>query len=86
MRVRPVAFLEPFLHILACTVRFVGEVHRYIDISISYPVSHIGKKVPRSHVLGGSDTKAFIKSIIIERSSKSSKAKRKGIKWMGLKR
>lgn len=38
------------------------------------------KKVPKRDVLGGSDSKTSIRSIVIERSSKGSKPKRKGIK------
>ena len=75
-------FLKHFLHVLACTIRFVGDVHNCIKTS-PLPKQHstLGKKqIPGSHVSGGSDTKTFIKSIITEISSESSKAKRKRIK------
>lgn len=74
--------LKCFLRVLACTIRFVGEVYSCIKISL-LPKQHstLGKKqIPGSHVSGGSDTKTFIKSNIIEISSESSKAKRKIIK------
>lgn len=75
-------FLKCFLHVLAYTVKFVGEVHNCIKTS-PLPKQHsiLGKKqIPGSHVSGGSDTKTFFKSIIIEISSESSKAERKRIK------
>ena len=76
------SFLKCFLHVLACTIRFVGEVYNCIKTSpLAKQHSTLGKEqITGSHVSGGSDTKTFIKSNIIETSSESSKAKRKRIK------
>lgn len=62
-----------------CTVRFVGEVHRKVRTFL-FPIEVLHEEVPKRHILGGSDSKTSIRSIIIEKSSKSSKPKRKGIK------